>query len=134
LRLLKSRNNRMVWGSMIALSTIASLKADEIFLQHEQIKRAIDAGSVITQDNGVKTLAALAAQKEEYRQVLIPYLLTHLKTCQPKDVPQRAESISLAIDAPNRTEFVQVLEIRMEELSAAQATRLKKLIRELMNC
>ena len=31
LKLLKHRNNRMVWGGMIALSTIATLKADEIF-------------------------------------------------------------------------------------------------------
>ncbi len=133
LRLLKSRNNRMVWGSMIALSTIASLKADEIFVHREQIEVAIENGSVITQDNGIKTLAALAAQKEEYRQVLFPYLLAHLKTCRPKDVPQRAESIFPVVDARNRTEFIPVLEIRLEELSAAQAARLNKLIRAAHN-
>jgi len=128
IRLLKSRNNRMVWGSMIALSTIAVLKADEIYLEHERIEQVIETGSVITQDNGIKTLAAVAAQKEEYRRVLLPYLLAHLQTCRPKDIPQHAESISPAIDEQNRLEFIKVLEKRSEDLSITQAARIKKLL------
>src|SRR5262245_29090595 len=57
LKLLDSKNNRLVWGGMIALSTIAALKAAEIFAQCEAVQQAMERGSVITVDNGVKTLA-----------------------------------------------------------------------------
>jgi len=66
LKLLKHKNNRMVWGSMIALSTIAAIKADDIYQHLKEIKRAIEHGSVITKDNGVKILAIVASKREAY--------------------------------------------------------------------
>lgn len=48
LKLLKSRNNRLVWGSMIALSTIAALRADEIYAHLSEIQSTMQAGSAIT--------------------------------------------------------------------------------------
>ncbi|MCR4437838.1 MAG: hypothetical protein QHJ34_02185 [bacterium] len=65
LNLLKSRNNRLVWGSMIALSTLAGIKAETVFSRIEEEKGAMEKGSVITVDNGVKTLAAVAARHED---------------------------------------------------------------------
>jgi len=41
LKLLKHRNNRMVWGGMIALSTVADIKAAEIFPHFDQIVQAM---------------------------------------------------------------------------------------------
>lgn len=52
LKLLKHRNNRMVWGGMIALSTVASLRADAIFPHAETIQKTMAAGTVITNDPG----------------------------------------------------------------------------------
>src|SRR5512136_689457 len=80
IKLLKQRNNRMVWGGMIALSTIASLQADKIFPHLEEIKKTMKAGSVITNDAGMKTLAEIAARKEEYRAKIVPYLLERLSS------------------------------------------------------
>ena len=68
LKLIKSRENRLVWGGMLALSTIASLKAEEIFAQMELVKKVTKEGSVITCDNGIKTLAIVAGTKEEYNK------------------------------------------------------------------
>jgi hypothetical protein len=130
LRLLKSKNNRLVWGSMIALGTVAELEADAIFEHVEEIKRAMAAGSVITKDNGVKALARVASKKEAYRRAIFPFLADHLATCRPKDVAQHAEKTLVAVDGENKQVFVAVLEKRMVDLSGAQATRVKKVIKD----
>jgi hypothetical protein len=130
LRLLKSKNNRLVWGSMIALGTVAELEADAIFEHVEEIKRAMAAGSVITKDNGVKALAGVASKKEAYRRAIFPFLADHLTTCRPKDVAQHAEKTLVAVDGENKQAFIAVLEKRMVDLSGAQATRVKKVIKD----
>jgi hypothetical protein len=129
LKLLRSRNNRLVWGGMIALSTVAELRADLIQTHLEEILKAMDAGSVITVDNAVKALA-LAASKDANREFIFPHLLEHLRTCRPKDVAQHSEKSLPAVDASNKDEFIAVLEIRMEDLSGAQVNRVKKVIRD----
>ena len=130
IKLLKSRNNRLVWGAMIALSTIATLRADELYPHSAEIQWAMDSGSVITRDNGVKVLAAIAGVKTEYRLALFPFLLNHLETCRPKDVPQHTESILPAVDAQTREAFIAVLKRRMDDLSGTQMARVNKVIKE----
>ena len=131
LKLLHSRKNRLVWGAMIALSTVADLKADVIYPHVEEIKQVMDRGSVITQDNGVKVLALVAARKAAYSKTIFPYLLHHLETCRPKDVPQHAEKAAVAVNTRNRQAFIAVLEKRLVDLKGAQAARVKKVIKEV---
>lgn len=131
LTLLKSRNNRMVWGSMIALATISELRANEIHAQVDQIKKAMENGSVITVDHGVTVLATVAA-KNKQDKALFSYLVKHLTTCRPKDVAQHAERMMAAVDGNNKGEFIAVLERRMTDLSSAQAARVKKMIKEII--
>lgn len=128
LKLLRSRNNRLVWGGMIALSTVADLRADLVYAHLKEILKAMDAGSVITVDNAVKVLA-LVASKDAYRAAIFPRLLEHLRTCRPKEVPQHSEKSLPAVDASNKVDFIAVLEKRMEDLSGAQITRVKKVIK-----
>ena len=129
IKLLKHHNNRMVWGGMIALSTVADLKAAEIFPHVDEIVQAMKTGSVITIDNGVKTLALIASHEDEYRKVIFPILLDHLQNCRPKEVPQHAEKSLPAITADNKSDFIHVLEKRLEDMTASQAARLKKIIK-----
>ena len=129
LKLLKHHNNRMVWGGMIALSTVADLKAAEIFPHVDEIVQVMEKGSVITIDNGIKVLALVASQKEDFRKVIFPTLLEHLRTCRPKEVPQHAEKSLPAITAGNKSDFIRVLEKRLEDMTASQTARLKKIIR-----
>jgi len=129
LRLLHSRENRMVWGAMIALSTIAAPSAAELYPHVSEIQQAMQSGSVITRDAGVKTLAAIAAHKDEYRAAILPGLLDHLATCRPKDVPQHAEAIAPAVDAAHAGAFRAVIEKRSEDLSAVQLKRVQRLIK-----
>ena len=128
LKLLGSRNNRLVWGGLIALSTIASLTADELFPHWRDIQRVMDKGTVITVDAGVKTLAQVAAQADAYRVKILPFLLEHLRTCRPQSVAQHAEAILVAVDATTRAEFIQVLRKRLEDLSVAAATRVQRVM------
>jgi hypothetical protein len=131
LKLLRSRNNRLVWGAMIALSPVADLKADAIYLHADEIKQVMDQGSVITKDNGVRVLALVAAQKPAYSKEIFPYLLHHLETCRPKDVPQHAEKTAVAVTTRNKPQFIAVLEKRLIDLSGSAAARVKKVIKEV---
>jgi hypothetical protein len=130
IKLLKSRNNRLVWGGMIALGVIGDLKADVIFAHLAEIQKAMDEGSVITMDNGIVTLARAASRNDQYNKAIFPYLLEHLRTCRPKEVPQHSEKTLPAVNASNKTAFVKVLEKRIEDLSSAGLTRVKKVIKQ----
>lgn len=131
LKLLKSKNNRLVWGGMIALGTIAPLKSGEIWAQIDDVIQVIERGSVITVVWGVKTLAGVAAANGTYRQRIFPTLMHILETCIPRDVPTHAENMLGAVDGAHRTEFLSLLQARQPELSPAQLTRLKKVIKKL---
>jgi hypothetical protein len=131
LKLLHSRNNRLVWGAMIALSTVADLKADVIYPHVAEIEQVMDQGSVITKDNGVRVLALVAAQKAAYSKQIFPFLLHHLETCRPKDVPQHAEKAAVAVKAGNKQLFSAVLEARLLDLKGSQTARVKKVIKEI---
>ncbi len=130
IKLLASKHNRMVWGTMIALSTIAHLDPDYLFENLDVIKQAMADGSVITVDNGIKVLSTIAAAKSEYSHVLFPYLLRHLRTCRSKEVPQHSESILSAINKENSEEFINSLQLRIPELTPSQAARVKKTIQK----
>ena len=129
-RLLHSRNNRLVWGGMTALGTVAEIKAQTVFAHLDEIERVMDTGSVITMDNGVQTLARAASKNERYAREILPYLLEHLSTCRPKDVAQHAEKCLPAMNANNKTRFIAVLNRRMDDLSGAALARVKKVVKE----
>jgi hypothetical protein len=129
LKLLKSKNNRLVWGGMLALSTIAGIRADVLFPHWTTIQQAMEKGSTITKDAGVKTLAEIAAQKDEYRTQIFPYLLEHLATTRSKDIPQHAEKALAAVDTETKAAFIAVLDQRIGYLSDSQAARVRKVIR-----
>jgi hypothetical protein len=131
LDLLDSPENRLVWGAMLALSLVAVRNADALFPYREKILQATQGGSVITRDNGIKTLARIAAYSEGYQAEILPHLFNLISTCRAKEVPQYAESISPAVDGVYRQEFRQVLQARLPELSSSQAARVKKVLKGL---
>jgi hypothetical protein len=131
LALLQSKNNRMVWGAMIALATIADKKPKEIYAKLDDVKTAMDNGTLITVVWGTKALAKVAAADKTYKQKIFPLLTAQLKKCIPRDVPMHAESILPAIDAENKQEFLNILEARKPEMPASQLARLKKVTKNL---
>lgn len=127
LKLLKSKNNRLVWGGMTALATIAAIKAEVIYENIDQIYAMMQVGSVITIDNGIKALALVAAKNNEYNKRIFPFLLDHLKTCRPREIPQHAEKAMAAVNCSNKDQFLTVLHERENDLTAPQIVRLKRI-------
>jgi hypothetical protein len=121
-------DNRLVWGAMIALSTIAPLRSAVLGTRAEEIISVMRKGSVISVDNGVKVLAIVASKEPGLRKKLLQFLLDHLENCRAKDVPQHAEKILSGVDEANKTRFIKVLEARMGELTRAHASRVNKVI------
>lgn len=131
LKLLDSRNNRMVWGAMIALATIAELRPDEIGARVDTVIRTVENGSLISVVWGVKTLAALAGARPAYKEKVFAILLKQVQTCIPRDVPMHAENSLPALDGSNRAAFVEALNARQPELTGAQLARFKKVMKKL---
>jgi hypothetical protein len=129
-KLLKSRNNRLVWGGMIALAQVAKAEAEVVYKNLDAIKKAKETGSVITIDNAVSVLALTALADPNYNKVIFPYLLSHLSSCRPKEVPQHAERTFPAVNSGNKNEFIKLLEKRTEDLSGGGLARVKKLIKQ----
>ena len=119
----------MVWGAMTALAEIAKVNPDFIFKHLDEIRKAKEAGSVITIDNSISALAHTAAANENYNEAIFPYLLKHLSTCRPKEVPQHAERTLPAVNESNKGQFIKALKKRNDDLSGAAFTRLAKIIR-----
>ena len=129
-KLLKSKNNRLVWGAMIALAEVAKADAEVVFKNLDAIKKAKETGSVITIDNAISALALTASADPKYNEAIFPYLLGHLSSCRPKEVPQHAERTFPAVNSGNKNEFIKILEKRMEDLSGGGLARVKKLIKQ----
>lgn len=87
-RLLESKNNRLVWGAMTALGSVAPIAADEVGKHADAVMRATEKGSVITQDWGVRVLALVAGEAGKAQEThILPYLINFLKTCPAKKCP-----------------------------------------------
>jgi hypothetical protein len=131
LELLKSRDNRMVWGAMIGLATIADRHAHEIWRQIDDVIRITESGTVITLVWGMRVLARVAAADEKYKKKIFPFLLDRIRNCLPRDVPLHAESILVAVDRNNKAGLVKLLESRRQELTPAQLIRYRKVMKSL---
>jgi hypothetical protein len=129
--LLESKNNRLVWGAMYALDSIASVNPSDISSILPAICKAIDKGSVITIDGGVSILAKLAAVKE-YDETAFPLLLEQLKRCPAKQLPMYAEKSVKAINVANKSQFVDLISERYSEMDRdSQKKRLDKVLKSL---
>lgn len=129
-RLLRSKNNRLVWGGMTALGEVAKANPDAVFKHLNEIKKAKETGSVIAVDNAISTLATIAAANDPYNKDIFPYLLKHLSSCRPKEVAQHSEKILQAVNQSNKADFIEALEKRIEDLSGSGLSRVQKVIRQ----
>jgi len=75
--------------------------------------------------------SALAASSETRRQALTPDLIQYLRTYRPKDVPQHAEKIAIAINESIKDDFIDTLQMRLPKLTTPQAKRAHKIITNL---
>ena len=131
LKLLKDKENRMVWGGMIGLATIADECPKEIWQHIDDVISAVEHGTLITFVWGIKTLAHVAKADKRYSKKLFPILMGHLQTCNSRDFPLHAESVRVAVDKSNQAEYLAVVQARQSELTSSQLARLKKVLKDL---
>jgi hypothetical protein len=131
--LLKSRNNRLVWGSMMAVSQVTPINPKDVFENIDIIINAYENGSVITRDYSISVFAELAKADERYEKVTFKKIIKHLKTCKPKEVGQHSERAFICINEKNSKEFVDTLIERRDDLTDPQKKRVDKLIKNIEN-
>jgi hypothetical protein len=129
--LLSSKENRMVWGAMIAIACIANLKSDEIFMQIDLVILTTRKGTIITQVWGIRTLSRVAAANPSYKSRIMPFLLEELRICLPRDIPTHLESMLPLITASEKIEIMEITDSRFPEMTPAQQTRLKKVLKQI---
>lgn len=130
--LLTTKDNRMVWGGMTALGSIAPLKPHDIWQHIDTILKTTETGSVITQDWGIRVLAIVAAVKEQHSARIFPFLIDFLKQCRPKDVARHAESVVVAANtSTTRRQLKSVLENRLSHLKSSPRKRVERVLRQL---
>jgi hypothetical protein len=130
-KLLQSKNNRLVWGTMIALDAITEVNPQKIFSLLPEILATVDKGSVITIDHGVSILAKLSSV-EQFSEQTFPLLLEQLRRCPAKQLPMYAEKSVAAVNDKNKKEFSGLLEQRLSELEKdTQKKRIERVMRKL---
>ncbi|HAQ37695.1 MAG TPA: hypothetical protein DCX89_02125 [Saprospirales bacterium] len=131
LALLTNKNNRLVWGGMIALMTITDLKHKEVFSKLDLLSKTIENGSVITIDCGVEILAKLNKYKA-YIDKSEPILIEQLWKCPIKQLPQYMEKSVISITSQNKAIYQSIIEKRKPECDKnSQIKRLDKVLKKI---
>jgi hypothetical protein len=131
IHLLSSKTNRMVWGAMIGLSTIAEFVPVKIWPYHMKILGLVETGTVITNVFGVKTLINLARAGDPYYTELIDGLMRLQKECRNVDFAKRAEDMWEVVRPENKAKYREILNARSPGLSKAAQQRLARVIKKL---
>lgn len=113
--MLKSPNNRMIWGAMSALDKICGVQSAAIYKVLPEILDAADKGSVITKDNAVSILSRLAVEKR-FADEALPLLLEQLRHCPTNQLPMYAENAVGVISEKYKNDFIKVLTKRIAEI------------------
>lgn len=129
LRLLESKNNRMVWGGMIALATVAELNAELIGKQIELILNTMKKGTLITEVWGIKTLVGVSLKNNKTKEKLLPVLFDYLERCRPIDFATRVETILPVISNLDENEIMErIIAMKTSELSDSQTKKLNTIL------
>jgi hypothetical protein len=126
--LLKSKNNRLVWGAMTALARVTALEPNKVYSRFDEVYDAYKSGSVITIDNSISVIAELCVIKD-YQQKILPLLIEHLQYCRLKEIPQHLTRMSVCINEDNVGLFKKTVEVRFADLTKAQQARVNKVIK-----
>ncbi len=129
LSLLSNKNNRLVWGGMIALATITDLKSKELFESIDLISNTVNKGSVITVDSGIEMFAKLN-KYSEYQDKIENLLTDQLWKCPSKQLPQYMEKSTISINKRNKEIYKKIINERKAECEKeSQVKRLDKVLK-----
>lgn len=132
-KLLDSRNNRLVWGAMTALDSIALKQPKFVYSLLAKILATADVGSVITRDHAVGILVKLGTRKQ-YAAKCVPLLIEQLRASPHNQFPMYAEMAMQVVTDKNRPALEKVITARLERLEKeSQRKRVAKVLKRLKN-
>ncbi len=133
LPILKNKNNRLVWGSMTAISSISASIPDKIYKVLPEIIDGSERGSVIAKDHAMKIMRTLAGLKK-YQKEIIPLMLEQLQLSPDNQFPSYALLISEVIDNENVGHFTQIISERLKTIEVESKRRtLRKILLSILN-
>lgn len=128
---LSSKDNRLQWGAMTAIYHLTPTNPALVYEALPTLLEAAKKGSVITKDNAMKALIALAVT-DSYRNDMQPLLLEQLKMALPNQLPMYAELALTVVSNSEKETFAHILQLRLSDLKKASAQkRLQKVIQKL---
>lgn len=129
--LLQHKDNRMQWGAMTALSTMANEIPQLLFDNLTVILKIADEGSVITRDHGVRILVSLSGDKK-YAAITIPLLLEQILKSPNNQLPSYAEQALPVIDEDYKNQFRKILSDRLPDVEPeSKRKRVEKVLKKL---
>jgi HEAT repeat protein len=131
LDLLGSRNNRLVWGAMHALDTIALERPNELFAALPRILETAERGSVITRDHAVGILSRLSTFAA-FADRTFPLLLGLLDEAPSNQLPSYAEKAGEVVRSVDVPRLRAALERRLPSIAQeSKRRRVEKVLRRL---
>ena len=130
LECLNSKNNRMVWGGMTALSAVAKVAQSMLKPQLDKILSAGKNGSVIAMDHAVRILVSLCLDDlSDEKPIVLLYEL--LIKCPDNQFPMYCEQSTEVMKAASAL-FLPLLENRLGSLpKESQKKRIIKVLKKL---
>ena len=129
--LLESKNNRLVWGAMTALDTIALKEPQGVYNLLSKILKVADGESVIARDHAVGILVKLGTLRQ-YKDNCLPLLIEQLIRCPNNQFPMYIEKSLLVIDEGNKPRFQEVIKNRVDQLDKeSQKKRVAKVLKKI---
>lgn len=129
--LLDHPNNRMQWGAMTALNSIALQKPDAVYAAIPKLASVADKGSVITRDNFVSILTKLSGVSQ-YRADTLPLLNEQMLDCPSNQLPMYTENAVGVMAGDYRQTFIDTLTSRLNDLDKeSKRRRIEKVLKKL---
>lgn len=113
--LLDSKNNRLQWGAMTAISSIALETPKIVAAALPKILSVSNKGSVISKDQAVHVLIKLSSIKR-YKEIAFPLLIKELSKSPTNQLPMYAEKAQPVITDKNKRLFVKTLTSRLDDI------------------
>lgn len=130
-KLLDSKNNRLVWGAMIALDSLTMQEPKGVHGLLAKVLDVADRGSVISRDHGVGILVKLGTLKQ-YAGECMPLLLEQLLACPNNQFPMYAEMSLALVNDKNRAALQNVMTRRLDGLEKkSHEKRVAKVLKRL---
>lgn len=128
--LLRHKNNRLQWGAMSAIDTIARAQPEPVYAVLPEIVAAADHGSVITKDHCISILIRLAAVPACKEDAFI-LLIEQLMKAAPNQLPMYAAQSLPLIDAAHKNIFIKTLTARLPDMEKeSKQKRVEKVLQK----